>query len=576
MKFNKFVIDNYRAIKNITLELNHSILPLIGVNESGKTSILHAILSYDSGQDRLNQGYHLEYVNRYDTLQKQKCEITAHICLTERDFDKLNKALKTSSDNPVFDVLNKLKKNKECFIIKRILSDPERPYVLSYPIIEDKTIEKRIIGHIRNNQPYILYFDDFTDRVPSEVSFSPDYISSGQIKGKAYKEWQCIIEEIFNKSGTEDYKDSSSSGETPLQAFMKLKDKDLRDGVLYDITDVLEKEIIAEWKKMKKSGLNKLADDSEKLELLINYDETDYTFEFKVRDKSKEDKKRIFNITQRSKGFQWFFNYMIKLKFNPRYKQSAKNSIYLLDEPGSYLHASAQIELLKELQKVSETNTLIYCTHSHYLLNPNIIKLGSIRIAEKSKGNISLINFGNYQGKNENGALSPIYQALQLNISNEFLGKLVILEGITDFYFFSMIQKYSDHFSKDVRLIAGAGSGSSTTMLSLGLSFAENFVVLFDNDKGGSDAIKKYRGEFGAPIQNYFQLYSTKENARLEDLISKEDGDFLLTNTGTTSIKKSLGIFFYDKKELHSEFIRGLTNETIANFKTVFDRINSL
>jgi predicted ATP-dependent endonuclease of OLD family len=576
MKFNKFIIDKYRAIDHITLELNNSIIPLIGVNESGKTSILHAILAFDIGQDRLNQGYHLEYLNRYDTIQRQICEITAHICFNDRDFDKLKKALRAKSDNPVFEIIDKQKKNKECFIIKRILSQVNRPYILEYPKIEDKTIEKRIIGHITNNQPYILYFDDFTDRVPSEVSFNADYITTGQIKGKSFKEWQCIIEEIFNKPGSGDFNNDDSSKEKPLQAFMKLKEKDIRDGVLYDITDILEKEIIAEWKKMKKSGLNKLADDSDKLELLINYDDKAYMFEFKVRDKSKEDKKRIFNITQRSKGFQWFFNYMIKLKFNPRYKQSAKNSIYLLDEPGSYLHASAQMELLKELQKVSETNTLIYCTHSHYLLNPNVIKLGSIRIAEKNKGNISLINYGDYSSKNENGALSPVYQALQLNISNEFIGKIIILEGITDFYFLSLIQKYSNLISKDIRLIAGSGSGASTTLISLGLSFAESFLVVFDNDKGGADAIKKYKDEFGSTITNHFIFYSNHTNTCLEHLISSKDATLLMTNTKSKTIKKSLGIFFYDFKDSHKKFINGISQETINNFKPVFDSINSL
>lgn len=575
MKFTQFTINNYRAINEINIDLSYSINPLIGVNESGKTSILQAILAFDKEQDRLTEGYHLECSNRYETIQNQDCQIIAHLELSDSDFDQLIKYLKVKTDDPIVNILKQFKKSKNHFVISRRLSSPSREYFLHTPSIEDPGHEKKIISFITSNQPYILYFDDFSDRVPSEVSFNVDYVKTGIIKGRINREWQLIIEEIFNRAGTT-FKSNKSTNETPLQAFMKLTDKDIRDGVLYDITDILETEIITEWKKMKKRGHKQLADDSEKLELLINYDESASTFEFKVRDKSKGNKKRIFNITQRSKGFQWFFNYMIKLKFNPRYKGSKENSIYLLDEPGSYLHATAQRELLKELQKVSKTNTLLYCTHSHYLLDPTIIKLGSIKIAEKIEANISLIKYGNYKGSSHFGALSPVHQALQLNTTNEFIGKVVIFEGITDFYFFSMLQSASKLIKQDIRLIAGAGSGASTTLISLALSFSKNFLVILDNDKGGKDAKKKYSKEFEPSIMTHFKFYSDKNNSTLESIFSNNDSTALLNLTGVNSIKRALGILFYDMKDSHRTFIDGLSEETKTNLKKTLEAINLL
>ena len=157
---------------------------------------------------------------------------------------------------------------------------------------------------------------------------------------------------------------------------------------------------------------------------------------------------------------------MVKLKFNPNYKGKLENSIFLLDEPGSYLHSSAQSELLKELQSVSNKNTIIYCTHSQYLLNPEIIKLGSIRIAEKKNSNITLQNFGSYKSKKDKGALSPIYQALQLNFAHDFVGKLVITEGITDFYFFSLLSQFTGLINKEIKFIPGTGAGQSSVLIS--------------------------------------------------------------------------------------------------------------
>lgn len=80
-------------------------------------------------------------------------------------------------------------------------------------------------------------------------------------------------------------------------------------------------------KRIKKSGKS-FADDSDKLELVITNEGN--VFRFKVKDKSHNDRTRTFDISERSKGFQWFFNYMIKLKFNPNYKGKLENQFFYL------------------------------------------------------------------------------------------------------------------------------------------------------------------------------------------------------------------------------------------------------
>ena len=42
MKIFSFEIENYRAIEKVKLNLSFSINPIIGVNESGKTTVLKA------------------------------------------------------------------------------------------------------------------------------------------------------------------------------------------------------------------------------------------------------------------------------------------------------------------------------------------------------------------------------------------------------------------------------------------------------------------------------------------------------------------------------------------------------
>jgi len=566
MKITKFRIENYRAIEDIEFNLNFSINPIIGINEAGKTSVLKAILAFDKSRDRYNLGAHLNFENNY-TIKQKECKISALIKLDLEERDELIKKIKLNTESDDYGILTSLGKDYH-FTVSRVLDGEKNTYNCEVEGVSENTLGK-ISKYLVSRLPYILYFDDFADRVPNSVHFPEDYQNNGKIGRTKNRDWNEIIEEIFKRADTEGIDEDDR--DTPLMSYLKYQNKDKKADILSDVEDTLNEEIIKEWKRIKKSGEN-FADDSDKLELVIV--NTGNTFEFKVKDKSHKGKKRTFDISERSKGFQWFFNYMVKLKFNPNYKGKLENSIFLLDEPGSYLHSSAQAELLKELESVSKKNTIIYCTHSQYLLNPNIIKLGSIRIAEKRDSLITLQNFGNYRSKLDKGALSPIYQALNLNFAHDFLGKVVLTEGIIDFYLLRMIQDHTDYIHKDVHFIPSAGASQSTALISLAISFADSFLILLDNDKAGKSARKKYLKEFGENLDSHIDFYSSdKTDFVLEDFISKPDKEKLLEITNAKEVKRALGFLYYDYKSEQQAYIKGLSSETISSLNSLFDRI---
>ncbi len=73
------------------------------------------------------------------------------------------------------------------------------------------------------------------------------------------------------------------------------------------------------------------------------------------------------NLEERSKGFRWFFSFF--LVFLVESKQSLKNTILLLDEPGIHLHLRAQTSLIAFFEKLKETNQILYTTHSPFLID---------------------------------------------------------------------------------------------------------------------------------------------------------------------------------------------------------------
>ena len=87
MKYTSFYIKNYKGIKELTLELDKdpksNVITLVGLNESGKTTVLEAI-------DLLNKGVKVE--GRHKLIPKAKkfnftdeIEIKSEIKLSEED-----------------------------------------------------------------------------------------------------------------------------------------------------------------------------------------------------------------------------------------------------------------------------------------------------------------------------------------------------------------------------------------------------------------------------------------------------------------------------------------------------------
>ena len=81
MRYKSFVIENYRAInKKLTIDLEKRIIPLVGINECGKTTVLQAIFCFDSSNDIEYDGKHLENLNNlYETDHNYPAMVTAYI-----------------------------------------------------------------------------------------------------------------------------------------------------------------------------------------------------------------------------------------------------------------------------------------------------------------------------------------------------------------------------------------------------------------------------------------------------------------------------------------------------------------
>ncbi len=537
MKYLEFKIKNYKAIaEEVSIPINPiSLLPLIGANESGKTSILQAIHAFDFSNDRENDGTHLSDIrNLYQPMKEEPSSITALIkishqellsILEEEDIERnpdLGKGGKLSITREVFD------KDRSHYIVDGI-ADRE----------EGNRIGNKIVAEL----PFIIYNDDFIERPDSMVEVPLE--EPQQLSG-----WLGIYAKAFQAAGYSIF--SVVDQET-----------NFRNSALSDVSVGINEMLIEEWARIS-------LDDGKCLKIHLGF--SDRKLEIKIVE-TINNRERFFDISERSKGFLWFFNFVMKIRYNPKGTGQSSDIVYLLDEPGSYLHASAQEKLCKMLKSISNKDgKVIYCTHTHHLLDPKYIPIKNIYLVRKSNnGVVSLARAIDAPTKTKkNNELQPVFEALQIADWDFFRQseRVVLVEGIYD--------KYAIEFfcgqKKNTVIFPGTSASSIYERIPQCIAYEKDYVALWDNDKEGKAYYEKACNKFGAIEKQKFHCLpciKEKRQVRMETFIGQDALDAIVRELqmpqNSTYEKTMLALVGIEEKERRT-LLRAVPQETITRF----------
>lgn len=573
MRYLSFDIKNYRAISALTVKLDAKLIPLVGINECGKTTILQAIYSFDYINDEEYEGRHLKSTqNLYETVDAE-ASVSARISLKAKDvikaLDEVSAEisageLELQEDESPFeynaDEIQKLLGGAEKDLeieIKRNLND--KLYSTTWNI--NNLLNSRVINHQFSKNlvirlPYILYNDDFADRPPSEVSIPAT-------RPKALSGWLAIYERLLEQT------DSNYS----LFSLVSEPDIRRRDSILSDVETQLNNTLSAGWKNFsteKKTIVN--------VSLTISGGE-ERKLRIQIVEQLDNGKRRHFEILDRSKGFVWYFNFIMKTQFNPKIAGKAEDTVFLLDEPGSYLHSSAQDKLAEKLKEISQKfGIVIYCTHSHHLLNPDFIPLRNIHIVEKSKSKkITLQTFDRYRSKTEKiNALQPVYEALQLPFAELFSDSSVLLlvEGINDKYF---IETFIN-LPKGLRILPGTSADSIVKNILYPQTYDKKIFCLWDNDDEGILNQKKARKQYTIDdgLLLLLPLEGRKER-RMEEMLTEQDYSTLrneLSLDSSANYDRIIPILFFTEKKKRTKIVEAMTDATKESLRILGKMLN--
>ena len=563
MKYKNFVVANYRAITGpLTIDVSKNILiPIIGVNECGKTTILQAIFAFDHFNDDLNDnGRHRRDTDNLYATNPKAAIVSAEVDVSRQELRlRLSQITETSLRSAVESYKRK-RRIPTTFVIRRNVKSGN--YDIDVPSFKNKELNNLLARGLINALPYTLYFDDFRDSVGEKVEIVRD--SDGDASG-----WLAMFQQLFKQT---DRKFSVFD----LAGMEERQRKTVLSAVKRKLNDTLTKE----WHNFR-------LDTGDALQISLDfYQESagggpkrNY-LRLDVIETDSQGNEHFFYINDRSKGFFWFFNFVMKLEFNPKvFEFSQTNAIYLLDEPGSYLHAAAQSKLCTKLRQLSYHNAVIYCTHSHYLLDPNIIPLSSIRVAEKSaNGEVRLLSIHEHKGDilERRSAFQPVIDALQikpflLDLTSSFV---VLVEGICDFYALEMFKG-----NRSISILPSVGAESILYYISLMIAWRVEYRVLWDHDSAGLKGKAKAEEKFGEPESTgrFFTLpVSTGARTRiLQNLFNGSDLVMIrdrLQIPAAASFDKTMATLFYAPNR--SEILNEISAGTRGEFERLFTSLH--
>ena len=618
MKFTKFLIKNFKGVESAELSLNKegqgNIFTLVGLNESGKTTILEAINSFspDLSAEPLYQNDVFRKVEHRDLVPKHKkdnftgdVEIEAQLQFSSDDLKNIENYFEKEHE-----LVLEVEKLKRTLRVVKYFTFKNSDYIKNgtfwwislsvrtkrarkYKLLDSSDdVWQKAVAYIRKLIPSICYFPTFLFEFPSRVYLSQT--PEGLEPQNAY--YKQIVQDILDSLDRDltisehivDRVEKIEEGKSwSIFDFWKSDRKEQVDAVMNHLGNQITGTVFNRWNEIFGSKFTK----NIKIEWNVDGEQEDppIYLSFNVQDGTS-----IYSIAERSLGFRWFFCFLLFTQF--RKSRKGAGTLFLLDEPASNLHATAQQQLLDSFQTVArKDNCLIYSTHSHYMINPKwlesafIVQNGAIEYKEESddasnfssrETNVEVTLYKRFVGENADQPTyyQPILDALDYTPAVlEHHKNTVMVEGKGDFYFFTYFKEIVLKEYSDIRFLPSSGANDLGPLVSLYLGWGYPFLIVLDDDPAGRTARDRYVDEWYLD-PNYTltlgDMDASLEGKKLEGLLTTDGKDLIKTEINKPRLTKKQQGRFFQSKLATGEYFQ-FDDVSIENVKKILDQLRA-
>ena len=520
MRYTKFTVKNFRGIIDAALPLSGKpdtrVHTLVGLNESGKTTILEAINHFHYRKEGLEalelDGYAILDQHSLIPISKranfnEAVEIEATVEPDAEDEKEIAKQLRKEHDIKLSERIGPFAIARELAFKNSRYNQTESAEKWTINLVGTTGKQRKpreldgpswqaAVNTIRPYVPSILYFPNFLFDFPERIYLSQD--KGGDIS----KFYRFVLQDIL------DSLENSTDLDTHILARAKSDDvNDSRslDGLLLEMSRHVSKTVFFAWDKMFRQKITQ--------KRVIISCEKDETGEFYINF-GLEDNDGLYEIKERSLGFRWFFVFLLLTHYRGFRKQGPSDVLFLFDEPASNLHPSAQSQLLKSFGALADRCHIIYTTHSHHMVNPAwfestfVVKNAGLDYLTDAleysakKTNITCTRYREFASKHpdQSNYFRPILDVLEYTPSElENVPHVVMVEGKTDYYVLRLLRRVLGR-DDALYLVPGTGAGSLDTLIRLYAGWGRQFIVLLDSDGEGKEQRERYERQFGVLV----------------------------------------------------------------------------
>lgn len=524
MKFISFEIKNFKGINSIILDLSEapglSIFSLVGLNESGKTTVLQAINMFQTD---------IALSERHNLIPRNlNANFTGDVSVKadlELDDDDETKIIQYGKDIGVridavghkFSVTRGYKfKGSE--YEKKIdtwnidISGPitKKSRISKQLYSADEPTWQKVVKHIAENlMPRIIYYENFLFDFPERI-----YLD-GHIEPKQ-QTYKKMLQDILDSL--------NESLDLEQQVLERIKGasndpakKKALDSVLLKMSSKITDVVIKPWDSIF-SAQSKGAGDHKEVQIEYGQEVTETEPPGEPRHYlsiSIKQGSEVYQIEERSLGFKWFFAFLMFTQFRKHRLKDEGETLFLVDEPASNLHSSMQKRLASEVNKIVDKSKLIFTTHSHHLINPDwleatyVVKNKAMDYTQEveytiKQTDVTVVPYRRFVAENPNQQdyYQPVLDALDYEPSHlEMVNPITIVEGKNDYYVYKYMDVVQLKSRYKIFLYPGNGAKGNGPIIKLYLAWGKKFNVLLDSDKEGVSAKKHYIADISKELE---------------------------------------------------------------------------
>lgn len=612
MRYGAFRIQNFRGIVDTRIDLEsrtgaRSAVSLVGLNESGKTTILEAIHSFspDETTTMLLSGKTLERVPPESLIPRKSqadfsgaISVTAEVVATPDDYQRirdkmrLKHGLKLDIDDfpSRFTIERRMNFKTSKYLNTRLIygltfSGVEVGKQKSRPFTQQQIDQMRDI--IAAELPPIKYFPTFLFEFPDRIMLNGPSDGRNSI-------YRSMFQDVlyFTKKGYDiethiiNRLEYSADTHGIFSAFMNWYygsyNKAAIDSVMSEASAKASAVVMKRWNEV-------FTDKIKNKEIIIDFEivkpsegeEPLGSIRFWV----KEGLDR-FKVSERSLGFRWFLCFLLFTQFISA--ENEKNALYLFDEPASNLHARAQQQLLDRFSVIVENSGgLVYSTHSHHMISPSWLEMAYIvqnsaisydkdefeySIGDETE--IEAVPYRQFANEhpNKRSYFQPILDRLDYAPSDlEFVEPALMVEGKSDFY---TMRYFFDHVikSKKIKVMPGTGATGLGPLIELYLGWGKKFIVTLDGDKAGKESRDRYEADYLLPAEKLAllpDLVPSLSIRAIESMIADADKGKIAVALSLTRAPSKKDLARYFQEALATGKAIKFSKATVDNFKAL-------